>query len=286
MIYFYLTEGVISMEEKMTRERAFEILELDPSESTEKVKKKYENFMRRAKFDDQIDEDLITKAHDTIMGINWGNFEPDEAYTQKGLNKKKIENFFYHYKRSLAYGIAVAVVVLGVLAMIIFGKVRYDYTILMIGSLNIRDQEVMASYYEELLDVDHVLVDYALVQADSADGALTQESMNKLFGYFNSGDADLLIVTENAAKFLSYEGALNDMTPFLSDMGVASDDDRVLYWYEEGGGEIAAAVMFGGNSIFTEGINGKAPEYVALPELGELDENTKTIILDLFEQNN
>lgn len=274
------------MDDNMTREQAFEILELDPSVSSDKIKKKYENFMRRAKFDDSVDEQLITKAFDTLMGIHWGNFEPDPAYSEKGLNKKKIENFFYHYKRSLAYGLAVAVVVIGVLALIIFGKVKYDYTILMIGSLNIRDQEVMSEYYEELLDVKNVLIDYVLVQSDSPDGAFAEEGMNKLFGYFNSGDADLLIVTENIAKFLAYEGALEDLTPSLSQIGVQPDDEDVIYWYEEGDGEIAAAYKFGSNSIFADGINGKAPEYVALPELAELTEKTKTIILDLMDQNN
>lgn len=274
------------MDDNMTREQAFEILQLDPSVPTDKVKKKYENFMRRAKFDDSVDQDLITKAFDTIMGIHWGNFEPDAAYTEKGINKKKIENFFYHYKRGLVYGLAVAVVVIGVLAMIIFGKVRYDYTILMVGSLNIKDQEVMTSYYEELLDVKNVLVDYVLMQSDSPDGSLSEESMNKLTGYFLTGEADLLILSENVAKFLSYEGALNDLTQYLPALGIKPDDERVLYWYQEGEGEIAAAYHFGNVSVFAEGINGKAPEYVSLPEINNLTEETKIIILDLIEQNN
>lgn len=286
MIYFYPTEGVISMENKMTKEQAYEILQLDSSATTEQIKRKYENFMRRAKFDESFDEELVTKAYDTLMGYQWGNFEPDPVYLEKGINKKKIENFFYHYKRSLVYGIAVAAVVITVLAMILFGKVRYDYTIVMIGSLNIRDQEVMAEYYEELLDVDNVLVDYILIQAESADGSLTEEGMNKLFGYFQSGEADLFVVTEEIAKFLSYEGALNDLGQYLPQLGLADDDERVLYWYQEGEEEIAAAIQFGSNSIFTEGINGKAPEFVSLSETGELTESTKIVILDLLEQNN
>lgn len=273
------------MDEKLTKEQAFEILQLDPSVPTDKIKKKYENFMRRAKFDDTVDEELITKAFDTLMGINWGNFEPDAAYSEKGLNKKKIENFFYHYSRHLAYGIVVVVVVIGVLAMIIFGKTHYDYTIVLIGSLNIRNQEVMTTYYEELLEVDEVLVDYVLIQSDSPDGALSEESINKLFGYFMGDEADLLILTENIAKFLSYEGALNNLEQYLLELGFSSDDEDIVYWYEEGEDEIAAAIYFGSNSIFTEGINGKAPEYFSLPELTELNENTKIVIADLLAQN-
>ena len=45
--------------------------------------------MRRAKFDDTVDEELVTNAFDTLMGIHWGNFEPDPVYLEKGINKKK-----------------------------------------------------------------------------------------------------------------------------------------------------------------------------------------------------
>ncbi len=272
--------------DNMTKEQAFEILQLDSTATSEQIKKKYENFMRRAKFDDSFDEDQVTKAYDTLMGIHWGNFQPDPVYTEKGINKKKIENFFYHYKRSLVYGIAVAAVVITVLAMIIFGKVRYDYTIVMIGSLNIRDQEIMSTYYEELLDLDKVLVDYVLMQADSADGSLSEESMNKLFGYFQAGEADVVILTEDMAKFLSYEGALNNLEQYLPELGLNTDDERILYWYKEGDSDIAASIHFGTNSIFSEGINGQAPEFVSLPESSKLTDSTKTLILDLLEQNN
>ncbi len=115
------------MGENMTREKAFEIFQLDPSTPTAKIKLKYENFMRRAKFDDSLDEVLITKAFDTIMGIDWGNFEADPAYSEKGLNKKKIENFFYHNKRSLIYGIAAFVLIAATILMIVTGKAGINF---------------------------------------------------------------------------------------------------------------------------------------------------------------
>ncbi|MBN2557145.1 MAG: hypothetical protein JXB33_00170 [Clostridia bacterium] len=273
------------MDEKMTREQAFEILQIDPSTPTDKVKIKYENFMRRAKFDDTLDDRLITKAYDTIMGIDWGNFEPDEAYAKKGINKKKIENFFYLYKRNLAYGAVVLVMVTVILLLIFTGRVKYDYQITLIGSLNISDQEVMADYYEELLGVENVMIDYILIQTDSADGALTGESMNKLFGDLNGGDSDLFIVNPEFAKFLSYDGALLDMTPYLADMGIAADDPDLLRWYKEGNGEIAAAYKFGNQSIFNSGTTGRVPEYFCMPYQAEFSDKTAAVVKDLIEQN-
>lgn len=268
----------------MTKEKAYEILELDPSTSTDKLKQKYENFMRRAKFDDSLDEALITKAYDTIMGIHWGNFEPDPAYTEKGLNKKKIENFFYHNKRALVYGIAVTVLLVGILLMIFVGKVRYDYKLSVLGQVTISDQELMADYYEALLEEKNVLVDYYIV-GNSTDGDLDENFTFKLIGDLQGGESDLFIIVPEYAKFLSYDGALMDLTPYLSDFGILPDDENILYWYGEDGSQIAAAYRFGNKSILNEGMNGLVPEYFAIPHRAAYSENTMKIISDLLNQN-
>lgn len=273
------------MAEKLTREEAFEILELEPDAPLDKVKKKYENYMRRAKFDTSFDEERITSAYDTIMGIDWGNFEPDEAYSQKGINKKKIENFFYHNTRSMLYILGVVVVVVSVFLLVVLGKTRYDYTITLIGGLNIKDQEVMNEYYEELLGVDDVVVDYVFVQAGSADAGLSEDSMLKLMGSLLGNDSDLFIVEADFAKFLSYEGALKDLAPHLDTIGIPKDDPDLLYWYDGASGEIAAAYRFGEKSIFTEGVTGRVPTYVCVPHRMEVSEMTITVIKDLIQQN-
>ena len=272
------------MTDNMTKEKAFEILQLDPDTSKDKVKQKYENFMRRAKFDKSFDEELITKAFDTIMGIQWGNFEPDPAYSEKGLNKKKIENFFYQYKRGLAYGSAVFVLVAVVIILIITGTTRYDYKISVLGAVTIKDQEVMAEYYEELLGKKNVLIDYYIVSGGS-DASMDENFMYKLMGDLQGGESDLFIVGAEYAKFLSYDGALTDLEPYLSDFGISSSDERVLYWYEEDGTEMAAALRFGDISIFNEGINGLVPSYIVIPHHAKYSEETTTVILDLLSQN-
>lgn len=272
------------MTENMTREKAFEILQLDPSTPTDKIKQKYENFMRRAKFDDSLDEDIITKAYDTIMGINWGNFEPDPVYSEKGINKKKIENFFYHNKRSLIYGIAAFVLIAATIVMVVAGKVRYDYKISVLGQVTLSDQQIMADYYEELLGKKNVLIDYYIV-GDSADASMDENFMYKLMGDLQGGESDLFIVLPEYAKFLSYDGALTDLTPYFGELGILENDPNILYWYEEDGEEMAAAYRFGNTSIFNKGMNGLVPEYFAIPHHAEYSEETKNVILDLFSQN-
>jgi len=272
------------MTENMTREKAFEILQLDSSTPTEKIKLKYENFMRRAKFDDSLDEVLITKAFDTIMGIDWGNFEADPAYSEKGLNKKKIENFFYHNKRSMIYGIAVFVLIATTILMFVTGKVRYDYKISVLGQVTISDQELIAEYYEDLLGKKNVLIDYYIV-GNSTDASMDEGFMYKLLGDLQGGESDLFIIVPEYAKFLSYDGALTDLAPYLSDLRILKDDTNLLYWYEEDGGEMAAAYRFGNTSIFNQGMTGLVPEYFAIPHNAEYSEETKIVIMDLIKQN-
>lgn len=271
------------MSDNMTREKAFEVLQLDPSTPTDKIKQKYENFMRRAKFDETLDEELITKAFDTIMGIHWGNFEVDAAYTDKGINKKKIENFFYQYKRGLIYSIALFVLIAGTLLMIFVGKVRYEYKISVLGQVVISDQLKMAEYYENLLGKKHVLIDYYIVGGSGSE--LDEGFMTKLMGDLQGGESDLFIIGAEYAKFLSYDGALMDLTPFFSDFGIIPGDENLLYWYEENGGEIAAAYRFGNKSIFNSGMNGLVPEYFAIPHHAEYSDETKIVVQDLILQN-
>lgn len=268
----------------MTREKAFEILQLDPSASTEKVKQKYENFMRRAKFEESLDQDQITKAYDTIMGINWGNFERDPAYDEKGLNKKKIANFFYHNTRGLIYGTVAFLLVAATIIMIITGSTRFDYKISILGAVTMRDQEVMQVYYEDLLDVKDVQVDYYL-NSGGEDSSMDESMMYKLMGDLQGGESGIFIVDEEYSKFLSADGGLMDMTPFLEDFGISADDENILYWYDEYGDQIAAAYRFGTESIFTEGLTGTVPEYFAIPHHAEYSDETIAVVIDLIKQN-
>ena len=272
------------MTENMTKEKAYEILQLDPDTSKTKIKQKYENFMRRAKFDDSLDEVLITKAFDTLMGIQWGNFEPDPAYSEKGLNKKKIENFFYQYKRGLAYGSAAFIMIAVIIILIITGSTRYDYKISVLGAVTIKDQELMEEYYEELLGKKNVLVDYYIVSG-GADASMDENFLFKLMGDLQGGESDLFIIGSEYAKFLSYDGGLSDIEAYLSEWGISPNDERVLYWYEEDGTEMAAALKFGNISIFNKGMNGLVPSYIAIPHHAEYSEETKTVIIDLLSQN-
>lgn len=273
------------MSDELTREEAYKILHLEPETSTDNIKKKYENYMRRARFDDTFDEVLITKAYDTIMGIHWGNFEPDEAYTQKGINKKKIDNFFYHYKRHLLYGVPISLVIITVIILIITGTVRYDYTITLLGNLKITDQQVMSEYYVDLLDEEVILIDYILLAGDSSDAGLNEQNLFKLFGDLSGGDSDLFIINPEFAKFLSYEGALLDLSPYLEQVGISLEDENILWWYKENLGEIAAAYKFGNKSVFNKGTTGYVPEYFCIPYQAEFNENTAIVMMDLIAQN-
>ena len=113
----------------MTKEQAFEILGLESTASKNRIKLKYANCTRRAKFDTSYDIESATKAFDTIMGYTWSNFEPDAAYTQKGINKKKVESFFYLHGRSLAMLLFSVTLVTLFFALWLGDIAHYDYTL-------------------------------------------------------------------------------------------------------------------------------------------------------------
>lgn len=141
----------------MTKEQAYEILGLDSTATDTQIKKKYANCARRAKFDSSYDMVSATEAFDTLMGYSWGTFESDPRYTQKGFNIKKVESFFYLHTRAVIYSIAVFIVIIGSVIIFFATRVNSDYSLTVIGSSIIRNQEVIQEYYEELLGVDEVL---------------------------------------------------------------------------------------------------------------------------------
>ena len=264
----------------MTKEQAFKILGLEPTASKNRIKLKYANCTRRAKFDTSYDIEAATKAFDTIMGYTFGNFEPDEAYNQKGINKKKIESFFYLYRRSLAM-LLFSVIAVGLFFALWLGDIaHYDYILTVIGRVEITDRDFLSDYYTEMLGIDEVLTDRFAVGPFS-DGSITEVGIFKLYQDMASGDSDIYIVSDDFAKFLSSEGAVKDLSVYFDQFGISPDDKNILWWYGEKGEDIAAAYRFGNSNTLNMGYGGEIPEYFCIPFRVEVDDMTAMVVADL-----
>lgn len=85
----------------MTREKAYEILELEMDSSNDIISKKYENLMRLAKTNDSYDKNLLFEAYELLIG------NPYQTASSKKTRYKKLDNFLYYYGKRIIIGIIV-----------------------------------------------------------------------------------------------------------------------------------------------------------------------------------
>ena len=264
----------------MTKEQAFKIIELDRTVSKDKIKARYENLMRDAKFNKSVDTELITEAYDIIMDVEWTGYDPS-VYSVKGINKKKIINFIYYYKWHVLSISLIALILLTTTLLVIFGNPTPDYSITILGGTVLERPNAASDHYTELLDVDHVQLSIFTV-GEFADGQVGLTGMNSLRFDLASGDSDIYLLSDDFAKFLSYEGAAKDLTPLLEKAGVPLTDENIIWWYNEDGEDIAAAYRYGSSDIISQCFSGFIPDCFLIPFRADFTELTDVMINDLI----
>ncbi len=248
----------------MTKQRAYEILELEQGASKDHIKKKYENFMRLTKFDKSYDEKLLTEAFDLLMGVNWGDIENEQDYYEKGLNKKKIENFFYHYTRHLIFG-GIALITFSIIFISIFiVNPKPDVGVLMIGSAVVDDPIAIEDYFETTYEIEFVRV-IPINIGYSASGEFGEANMYKLATTLQGGEGDLIFTDKSSLTFLANDGALEDLSVHFGELGINESDERIIWENDYYGKRIAAGILLVGFDDFESYISGYL-QYLAIPD--------------------
>jgi len=256
----------------MTKEQAYDIFKLKETATKEQINKKYENFMRRAKFDKSVDDVLITKAYDTLLGYNWGEIDTESQYYQKGLNKKKIENFFYHYTRHLIYG-AFALIVFSALLISIFSRQpQPDIGILVMGSTIVTDQIALEEQFEADYNFDFVQV-INVPMSHSADGELTSSYMYKLATTLQGGEVEIIFSGIDELKFLTEEDACEDLSKHFEQLGITKDDDRIVWLRGFDGVLIAAGLELKDYDKLDKYCQGDKLRYISIADYTRNTEN-------------
>jgi hypothetical protein len=267
----------------MDKIKAYEILELSSDATTVEVKKKYENFMRLTKFDKSFDEVLITDAFDTIMGYKFGKVEKDPAYTAKGINKKKIDNFFYHYSRHLVYG-SIALIVFGALFISIFSKQpKPDVGVMVLGNTYVSNQEQAEIFLAEKYNFEFIRV-IGIPLTQTNDATLNDTNIFKLATVLQGGEADLIVADLNAIQFLAPEDALEDLSKHFEELGIKSDDERIVWLKGMNGEEIAAGINLGDYTDLDEFLSGDSLTYIAIADYTANTENAYKMFSEIISE--
>lgn len=268
------------MSEHMTKQEAFNILNLSPSTPRAKVKLRYENLMRDAKFNDAVSTELITKAYDVITDVEWTSYDPG-VYSEKGLNKKKIINFFYHYKWTVIIVFTAVFILITSIILFIADYSKPDYYLTIVGGSVIHKPDLADEHFSEILGVDEVQLDVFTVGA-FADGEIGASGMMWLLNDLTGGDSSLYLLSSEFAKFLSYEGAATDLTPLLNKLGIPLTDERIIWWYNEDGHDIAAGFRFGNYPDMDNFVSGYKPDCFSIPFRVKITKQTEILVTELI----
>jgi len=267
----------------MTKEQAYEILELNKTATKEQINKKYENFMRLAKFDSSVDDVLITKAYDTLLGYSWNETDKESPYYQKGINKKKIENFFYHYTRHLIYGIF-ALIVFSVLMISIFSRQpKPDIGVLVIGNTIVADQEGLEEQFETDYNFDFVQV-INVPMTHSVDGALTSSYMYKLATTLQGGEVEIIFSGMDELEFLTEEDACEDLSKHFDQLGITKDDDRIVWLKGFDGVVIAAGLEIVNYDKLDKYCQGAKLRYISIADYTRNTENAYIMFKEIINE--
>lgn len=249
----------------MTKERAYEILELKQGSSKTQIKKKYENFMRLTKFDKSYDEKLLTEAFDLLLNVSWGDIENEQDYYEKGLNKKKIENFFYHYKRHLIFG-GIALLTFSLIFISIFtNNPKPDMGVLMIGTAVVNDVVAIEDYFETTYEIEFVRV-IPINIGSTESGEFGEANMYKLATTLQGGEGDLIFTDAKALTFLAKEDALEDLSVHFDELGIDKSDERITWEANYYGEQIAAGILLSEFNEFDDYISRGNLIYLAIPD--------------------
>ncbi|MFO7635830.1 MAG: hypothetical protein R6W96_00800 [Clostridia bacterium] len=270
------------MSEMMTREKAYEILGLPQDAPEQDIKIKYENFMRRHRYDETIDVDLLTQAHDTLMGYDMHSKDKDPAYAQKGLNKKKVDNFFYHHKRNLLYGAVILIILVALSFSLFSGRRKVDFGVAFIGNLTMSDITRVEEYLQTVYEINNIGVTYASYALDQ--GEASAANIIRLMGVITDPMYNVLYMNKEAAEFLATEEGLVDLTPYFTEIGIVRQDERILWVTTDTGKVIAGAILVGRDLELQDLIIGFVPDYIGISK-SDTDKTTSiTLIRGLLER--
>jgi len=268
----------------MTKEQAYKILELRQEASKEEIKKKYENFMRLVKFDNTYDEKKLTEAFDVLMDYSFGEIKNEKDIYKKGINKKKIENFFYYYKRHLIYGF-IALICFSTIFISLFSRQpKPDAGVLFTGNTYVSDPVSVEKYFQDTYGYDFIRV-LSISMSISPDGGVNSANMFKFAGILQGGEADIIVTDNRTLNFLASDGALEDLKQYFELFGIKEDDKRIIWLEDFDKGIIAAAIKVDSFNTFREQMSGATLTYIAMPDYTKNAENALDIISQIIKSD-
>ena len=182
--------------------------------SKDEIIKRYDVLLKKLKNESENKElniSDINKAYDALMGyesqVEVVELPSSRIWKMTGLDKKKVNNFFYYYKYHII-GIIVTILVLVYSLVSCFSRVTPDINIGVVGKIAITDNVKLESIINKNYGFKSAGVDTAL---DTNDAQFQSAIMQKQMLMFAAQDIDVFILDKFNFQKYGKSGAFYDL---------------------------------------------------------------------------
>ncbi|MFA7672481.1 MAG: hypothetical protein WCY62_01335 [Clostridia bacterium] len=256
----------------MAEKKDLELFGLNESYSKKDLEHAYEMILRRAKLDPSMKVDEVNAAYDRILGIKKIIVSEEEQLKRKG--KMKLSD-------NMPFIIAGAVVVLILAIMIptLAAKKAVDLHVGFAGEYTVSETESLVSLIRPDVKAKKTSIEVIYCSFDSGNdigaAGLTALSLSLI-----GADYDLIVADSSIYTYLTGaigEVMVRDLTEYLDDMGLSSNDPRLLRSGSEIYGIDASA-----SSIFSQIGTTDGKFYLVIPNKLVEVENAVTAIIEII----
>lgn len=279
---------------QMNKEKAFEILELNPGATKDEVSKRYGILTKKFKSMEKDERgytlDDITRAYNLLMGITY--IDKEEEARQKALREHppllarilkvdpvKLENFFHYYKLYILVSIALVIFLIFSIRSCM-NQVKPDFTIVCFGKVYCQDQtSAQNSVKERLPEIQAPSVQFLSSIPD--DAQYEYATQMKFVAMIAAKEIDLVIMDRENFDMYVAQGMFIPLDARLSELGFPeeslvegqeivdeTDDSEPVY-----GPSYVYGIDITGNEFLTE--NGIYADSAVVGIIGNTDNTDK-----------
>lgn len=201
----------------MDRKQLLEILELDISASTKDIENAFYHLAKRARSEENIDMDSITKAYNTLTN------KEKITEKQKKAGRKKVN------RKNLLIGILVIIIFISIIGLLYLTRARVDVNINYLGAYYKVEANNLGVEIKKSDNIKSVFI-YSTFMKD-LNSELLQEDMagNILFlNEFERAKMDIIILDDFTYDYFKDKDIFIDLSSYLTDFGLDINDSRLI----------------------------------------------------------
>jgi len=218
------------------KEKAYEIMELNPGATNDEVSKRYGILTRKFRTIDRDENGYtiedITQAYNLLMGITYK--DDKEELRQKKLRENppfiarilkkdpvKLENFFHYYKVHIIVAIIAAVLIFSIVRSCV-NQVHYDFSLVIFGEAYTEDEQKIETFIKEHMP-SSLTPSVQVLPSFESDPQYQYATQMKFVAMVAAKEIDVIITNKSFFESHSLQGTYMPLDDIKDNLGYSDD---------------------------------------------------------------